>query len=73
MLPLAYKGAVMSSVDTRYYKERALSERILTQKAADPEVAAFHQALAEKYPAFAETLDMGEASRWQGFVQNGCR
>jgi hypothetical protein len=34
MLPLGYKGAVMSSVDTRYYKERALSERILTQKAA---------------------------------------
>jgi hypothetical protein len=73
MLPLGYKGTVMSSVDTRYYKERALSERILAEKAADPDVAAFHEALAQKYTAFAETLDMGEASRWQGFVQNGCR
>jgi hypothetical protein len=43
------------------------------KKAADPAVAAFHEALARKYTAFAETLDMGEANRWQGFVQNECR
>jgi hypothetical protein len=73
MLPLGYKGAFMSSVDTKYYKQRAVAERILAKNAADPDVAAFHEALALKYTAFAETLDMGEASRWQGFVQNKCR
>jgi hypothetical protein len=63
----------MSSDDARYYQQRAEVERVLAGKAANAQEAAVHDALAQKYARFAASLDMGEASRWQGFQQNKCR
>jgi hypothetical protein len=63
----------MPSDDTEYFRQRAVVERALAKKAVNPDVAAVHEALAQRYVKLAASLDMGEESRWQGFLQNRCR
>jgi hypothetical protein len=40
-------------IDARYFADRELHERELSNRAADPKVAAVHSEMAERYEALA--------------------
>jgi len=75
----------MHKRDESYFQQRASEEMVLAGKAQHPQAILAHQQLAAFFlraaggPRLAAgapasvSLDMGEASREQGFRLNGCR
>ena len=53
----------MSSYDTEYYRQRAVDERALAQKAERKEVAAIHEELARQYQALVDQAELRPSLR----------
>lgn len=78
----------MLNSQVAYFVARSIEERALADQSINPAVRMAHTQLAERYEAIAKgeraqqqaaggggviELDMGEASRSQGFQRFGCR
>ena len=46
-----------------YYRTRATTSRTLAQRAADPDIAAIHAELANRYEAMAAQMEQQEGNR----------
>ncbi len=57
MLPLATRGAIMSSEDTEYYRRRAIEEAALAKGATCEVTAAVHGELALRYQALVDEAE----------------
>jgi hypothetical protein len=54
---------MMSSNDTKYYRQRAATERAMAQKSDRANVAAIHAELARQYQALADKAELRPALR----------
>ena len=48
----------MSSVDTEYYRQRAVDERAMALRSERRDVAAIHEELARQYQALVDTAEL---------------
>lgn len=67
--PAICPGAIMTSNDKEYYRQRALDERAMALKAERRDVAAIHEELARQYQALVDEAELRPRTRFPDLIR----